>query len=258
MPKLDSLSNVLVTTFDLSLDTLRFIRVRLRPRCALGAEIFFLRKQWALYLERQIKPRRAKVDIRLTLVLLSKLFAWPEALSVVRTDASTPGGNPAESCRRGGKAGIFGASRSLVQSTHLASQPNCTRGRSSRLENIHLLCSVSGAKKEAFAVGDGNGLEGLFRCAQQLFVAPGSVAAQDLFDLAPHGLDGIEVRRIRRQIPQPGASGIEGFPDSPDFVRGQIVQNHHLARAQGPKLTCSRRVLEILTSTTGRECGRGT
>ncbi len=62
------------------------------------------------------------------------------------------------------------------------------------LEHFHLLCGVSGAKKEALAVRDGYGLEGLSRCRKQLFVVPGSVAAQDLFDLAPHGLDGIEVR----------------------------------------------------------------
>jgi len=99
------------------------------------------------------------------------------------------------------------------------------------LEHFHLLCSVSGAKKEASAVCEGNGLEGLFRCTQQLFVGPGSVAAEDLFDLAPHRLDGIEIRRIGRQIQQPDAGGFEGFPDSPDFVCGQIVQNHHLARA---------------------------
>jgi len=33
--------------------------------------------------------------------------------------------------------------------------------------------------------------------------------------------------------------GFKSFPDSPDFVRGQIVQNHHLARAQGgPESLC--------------------
>ena len=101
------------------------------------------------------------------------------------------------------------------------------------LEHFHLACSVSGAKEEAFAVCDRNGLGGLFRCPQQLFLGPGSVAAQDLFDLAPHGLDGIEVRRIRRQIQQPGADGFESLPDSADFVRGQMVQTDHLARAQG-------------------------
>ncbi|MGA2077419.1 MAG: hypothetical protein ABSH52_28355, partial [Terriglobia bacterium] len=40
------------------------------------------------------------------------------------------------------------------------------------LKHFHLLCSVSGAKKEAFAVCGGNGLEGLFRCLQQLFFGP--------------------------------------------------------------------------------------
>jgi len=50
MPQLDSLSNVLLTLFDLLLDALRFIRVSLRPRCALAAENLFLRKQLALYL----------------------------------------------------------------------------------------------------------------------------------------------------------------------------------------------------------------
>jgi hypothetical protein len=105
------------------------------------------------------------------------------------------------------------------------------------LEHFHLLCSVSGAKKEAFAVCRGNGLEGLFRCPQQLFVGPGSVAAQDLFDLAPHRLDGIEVRRIGRQIQQPDAGGFEGFPDSPDFVGGQTRARpgeHHLFARRRP------------------------
>jgi hypothetical protein len=41
MPNLDSLSNVLLTMFDLLLDALRFIRVSLRPRCALAAESLY-------------------------------------------------------------------------------------------------------------------------------------------------------------------------------------------------------------------------
>jgi putative transposase len=86
MPKLDSLSNVLLTMLDLFLDALRFIRVSLRPRCALAAENLFLRKQLALYLERKAKPRRAKAATKLTLVLLSRLFAWREALTVVKPD----------------------------------------------------------------------------------------------------------------------------------------------------------------------------
>jgi putative transposase len=40
----------------------------------------------ALYRERKVKPRRAKAATKLTLVLLSKLFAWPEALTIVKPD----------------------------------------------------------------------------------------------------------------------------------------------------------------------------
>ena len=83
MPKLDFLSNVLLTMFGLMRDTLGFIRVSLRPRCALAAENFFPRKQLVLYLERKVKPRRAKASAKLTLVLLSRLFAWRKALIIV-------------------------------------------------------------------------------------------------------------------------------------------------------------------------------
>src|SRR5215467_8718892 len=86
MPKLNSLSDLVLTTLDLLLDVLRFIRLILRPRSALAAENLFLRKQLALYVERQVKPRRAKVPTRLTLVLLSRLFAWREALTIVKPD----------------------------------------------------------------------------------------------------------------------------------------------------------------------------
>jgi hypothetical protein len=67
MPKLDSLSNALLTMFDLLLDALRFIRVSLRPRCALAAENLFLRRQLALYLGRKANSRRAKAATKLTL-----------------------------------------------------------------------------------------------------------------------------------------------------------------------------------------------
>jgi hypothetical protein len=46
MPKLDSLCDVLLTKFNLLRDALRFIRVSLRPRCALAASNLFLRKPW--------------------------------------------------------------------------------------------------------------------------------------------------------------------------------------------------------------------
>ena len=44
------------------------------------------RKQLVLYLERNVKPRRAQRATKLSLVLLSTLFAWRDALSVVKPE----------------------------------------------------------------------------------------------------------------------------------------------------------------------------
>ena len=71
---------------DLLLDALRFIGLSLRPNRALAVECLFLRKQLALYLERQVKPRRASDATRFSLVLLSGLFAWLEPLTIVKPD----------------------------------------------------------------------------------------------------------------------------------------------------------------------------
>ena len=102
MRELDSLSNLLGTLFDLMLDALRLVRVSLRSRCALAAENLFLRKQLALYVERNLKPRRAKVPTRLTLVLLSRLFAWGEALTIVKPDTLIRWHQQAFGCFGGG------------------------------------------------------------------------------------------------------------------------------------------------------------
>lgn len=39
-----------------------------------------------MYLERKVKPRRANVGTKLTLALLSRMFAWRETLTVVKPD----------------------------------------------------------------------------------------------------------------------------------------------------------------------------
>ena len=84
MPKVDRLFSLLPTIFDLLLDALRFIRLSLQQRCTLAAENLFLRKQLALYLERQVEPRRPRAAAKLTLVLLSRLFPWRHALTIVK------------------------------------------------------------------------------------------------------------------------------------------------------------------------------
>jgi len=71
---------------DLAQDTLRVLLLGTRSSAALKAENIFLRKQLALYLEREVKPRRASDATRLSLVLLSRLFAWREALVNVKPE----------------------------------------------------------------------------------------------------------------------------------------------------------------------------
>jgi transposase InsO family protein len=84
MPKVDRLFSLLPTIFDLLLDALRFIRLSLQQRCTLAAENLFLRKQLALYLERQVESRRPRAAAKLTLVLLSRLFPWRQALTIIK------------------------------------------------------------------------------------------------------------------------------------------------------------------------------
>jgi len=67
-------------------DALRFLLLGTRSGAAIKAENMFLRKQLALYLEREVKPRRASDATRLSLVLLSRLFAWQDALVNVKPE----------------------------------------------------------------------------------------------------------------------------------------------------------------------------
>jgi transposase InsO family protein len=65
-------------------DAGRFLFLCLRPSPALAAENLFLRKQLALYQERRATPRRATNAIRMSLVWLSCLFTWRQALVIVQ------------------------------------------------------------------------------------------------------------------------------------------------------------------------------
>lgn len=72
--------------FELVRDAIRYIILGTRWSASIKAENLFLRKQLALYLEREVKPRRARDGTRLVLALLSNLFAWREALVIVKPD----------------------------------------------------------------------------------------------------------------------------------------------------------------------------
>ena len=57
-----------------------------RSRAHLAAENLFLKKQLALYLERQVQPRRADDATRITLVTLSRMVEWRRLLTVVKPE----------------------------------------------------------------------------------------------------------------------------------------------------------------------------
>src|SRR6202048_2054101 len=65
-------------------DFVVYLGLLIRPRKAIASENLFLRRQLALYQERKVDPRRIDPATRITLVLLSKLFNWRDALVVVQ------------------------------------------------------------------------------------------------------------------------------------------------------------------------------
>src|SRR2546426_8758480 len=67
-------------------DLVRLTAAAARSHAELAAENLFLRKQLALYAERQVKPRRADDATRITLVALSWLIDWRRILTVVKPD----------------------------------------------------------------------------------------------------------------------------------------------------------------------------
>jgi hypothetical protein len=67
-------------------DVVRLVAAAARSHAQLAAENLFLRKQMALYVERQVKPRRADDATRIALVALSWLIEWRRVLTVVKPD----------------------------------------------------------------------------------------------------------------------------------------------------------------------------
>jgi putative transposase len=81
---LRSLLSFACVLFTLMCDAGRFLCLCLCPSPALAAKNLFLRKQLALYQERHTEPRRATNAIRMSLVWLSRLFDWRQALVIVQ------------------------------------------------------------------------------------------------------------------------------------------------------------------------------
>jgi putative transposase len=72
------------TLLTLLVDAAHFLWLCLHSPTALAAENLFLRKQLALYQERQVTPRRATDATRLALLWLGRWFDWRQALAVVQ------------------------------------------------------------------------------------------------------------------------------------------------------------------------------
>jgi transposase InsO family protein len=68
----------------LLVDAAHFLRLCLHSPGALAAENLFLRKQLALYQERQVTPGHATAATRLALLWLGRWFDWHQALTVVQ------------------------------------------------------------------------------------------------------------------------------------------------------------------------------
>jgi len=67
-------------------DIVRFAGTAVRSHAQLAAANLFLRKQLALYEERQVKPGRANDATRIVLVALSRLIEWRGVLTIVKPD----------------------------------------------------------------------------------------------------------------------------------------------------------------------------
>jgi transposase InsO family protein len=74
------------TVVRIGYDLLRFASTVVRSHAHLAAENLFLRKQLALYVEREVKPRRADDATRIVLVGVSWLFDWRRVLTIVKPD----------------------------------------------------------------------------------------------------------------------------------------------------------------------------
>ena len=75
------------TVLRIACDLLRLVSAAaVRSHAQLAAENLFLRKQLALYVGRQVKPRRADDATRIALVALSWLIDWRRIFTVVKPD----------------------------------------------------------------------------------------------------------------------------------------------------------------------------
>ena len=96
------------TLLTLLVDAARFLRLCLRTPVVLAAENLFLRKQFAMYQERDVKPKRATNATRFALVWLSRWFDWRQALAMVQPQTFLGGIARGFACSGAGNPGLDG------------------------------------------------------------------------------------------------------------------------------------------------------
>jgi putative transposase len=82
----DTARSLLRTILAITRDVASLASSVTRSRAQLAAESLFLRKQLALYQERQLKPRRADVATRIILAGLSRFVEWRHLLVIVKPE----------------------------------------------------------------------------------------------------------------------------------------------------------------------------
>ena len=84
------LSKLIVTLQNVVSDCVNFCVSGLRGRTALAAENLFLRKQLALFQEREKKVKRTTAADRFVLSKLARFFDWRRALVIIKPAACRP------------------------------------------------------------------------------------------------------------------------------------------------------------------------
>ena len=114
----------------LAVDLSRLLLLAAKSRRALAAENLFLRKQLALFQEREVPPHRVTDATRWLMVFLGKFFEWRSALVLVKPETLIGGIEKVSVCSGAGSPGREDGpnSRSIFNSSSVRWAPTIQRG----------------------------------------------------------------------------------------------------------------------------------
>src|ERR1035441_192395 len=94
---------------------------------------------------------------------------------------------------------------------------------------LELLYPIATVAEPSCCVGCSNGFEGIGDGLIECFFGSCLGVAQELLEFGPGLLDGVQVRRVGRQIEQLRTAGFDPLAYPSHFVRRQVVHHHHIA-----------------------------